>query len=34
MVRLGEGRIRLGEPMTMLRPMFMACLGSVSWSDL
>ena len=26
-LHLGEGRLRLGEPMTVLRPMFMVCLG-------
>ena len=24
-LRLGEGRLHLGKPMTMLRPVFMAC---------
>ena len=33
-LRLGEGRLRLGELVTVLRPMFMACLGLVSWPGL
>ena len=32
--RLGEGRLRLGELVIMLKPMFMACLGSASWLGL
>ena len=31
---LGKGRLRLGEPMTRLRLVFMACLGSVLWLGL
>ena len=34
LVHLGEGRLRLGEPVTTLRPVFMACLGSFSWPGL
>ena len=34
LVRLGEDRILLGKPVTVLRPVFMVCLGSVLWSDL
>ena len=30
----GEGRLCLGKPMIVLRPVFMACLGLVSWSGL
>ena len=30
LVCLGEGRLRLGEPMTVLRLVFMACLGLFS----
>ena len=33
-LRLGECRVRLGKPVTGLRPMFMACLGLVSWPGL
>ena len=33
-LRLDEGRLCLGEPMTMLRPVFMAYLGLVSWPVL
>ena len=33
-LRLGEGRLCLGEPVTVLRHVFMACLGSVSWPGL
>ena len=32
--RLGKGRLPLGEPVTMLRSMFMAYWGSVSWPGL
>ena len=28
-LHLGEGRLRLGELVTTLRPVFMACLGSI-----
>ena len=31
---LGKGRLRLGEPVNALRPMFMACLGSILWLGL
>ena len=31
---LGKGRLRLGEPVIVLRPVFMACLGLVSWPSL
>ena len=31
--RIGEPLL-LGEPMTVLRPVFMASLGSVSWPKL
>ena len=34
LVRLGKGRLRLGEPVIVLRPLFMACLGSVLWPIL
>ena len=33
-LRLGEGRLCLGEHVIVLRPVFMACLGSVSWPGL
>ena len=31
---LGEGRLHLGEPVTVLRHVFMACLGLISWPSL
>ena len=33
-LHLGEGRPRLGEPMTVLSPMFMAYLGLILWPGL
>ena len=40
LVHLGEGFAHLGEPfllgahVTVLRPMFMDCLGSILWPGL
>ena len=33
-LRLGEGRLCLGKPVTVLRLVFIACLGSVLWPSL
>ena len=33
-LRLGEGRLPLGEPVIALRSVFMACLGSISLPGL
>ena len=34
LLHLREGRLRLGKPVIVLRPVFMACLGSVLWPSL
>ena len=31
---LGEGRLHLGEPVIVLRPVFMTCLRLVLWPSL